>query len=190
MSGDLEDSGGEFGLLSAISVDLESNQAGIDPIWDGSPFRWLLALPAGTKGKIFEQMVQSFFNYHGFDIRPARGPEADLVVDNLRVEVKGSTLWNDNHSYWFQQLRDQDYDVAVCLGFSPFSAHCWVIPKHILMDGVGHLQGLTPQHGGQSGRDTAALRVYPRAVQNWLQDYGGTLAEATAVLSHYVGKVP
>ena len=46
--------------------------------------------------------------------------------------------------YKFQQLRDQNYEFAICLGISPFSAHCWVLPKAEIMDRWRDLPRIIP----------------------------------------------
>ena len=66
--------------------------------------------------------------------------ECDRVIEGLRVEIKGSTRWK-TRGFKFQQLRDQRYDVAICLGISPFDAHCWTIPKEVI---VAQPEGVVP----------------------------------------------
>lgn len=80
--------------------------------------------------------------------------DADRNIAGTRAEIKFSTLWKSG-VYKFQQLRDQNYQVAVCLGIGPFDAHCWAIPKTFIMQNWGKAEGLTPQHGGARGPDTA-----------------------------------
>ncbi len=63
----------------------------------------------------------------GLAVERSRDSEADRVIAGVRVEIKFSTLWRDRGGYTFQQLRDQNYEVAVFLGISPFDAHCWVV---------------------------------------------------------------
>jgi hypothetical protein len=46
-----------------------------------------------------------------------------MLINGHRVEIKFSTLWQEG-IYNFQQIRDQNYEYAVCLGISPFEAHC------------------------------------------------------------------
>ena len=42
-------------------------------------------------------------------------------------------LWQTG-TYKFQQIRNQNYRFVVCLGISPHDAHCWIIPKNVLME--------------------------------------------------------
>lgn len=110
-----------------------------------------------------------------------------MKIQGHRVEVKSSTLW-ENGFYKFQQIRDQDYAFLICLGLSPHSAQCWIIPKKVLYD---HVIDHTPQHGGKKhgkkGKDTYWFTVYPDKPENWLEPYGGTLANASRVLMRLIG---
>ena len=105
---------------------------------------------------------------------------ADRTIEGLRVRVKSSSLWADG-TYTFQQLRDEDFELLVCLGISPFDAHCWAIPKDTLMSwwDVGMIG---PQHLGQSGSDTAWLTVNPDDPPEWLAPWGGSLSRAYEII--------
>ena len=100
--------------------------------------------------------------------------QADRIINGERAEVNFSTLWQGGF-YRFQQLRDQYYTFAVCLGMSPFDAHCWVIPKTVIMAQWGAGNGLESQHGGQARKDTAWLSVVPGKELAWLRACGGRL---------------
>ena len=99
-----------------------------------------------------------------------------------------STLWKSG-SYKFQQLRDQDYSFAVCLGISPRDAHCWVLPKDVILS---HWRegDIRTQHGGSTGRDTAWLSVDPNAIPQWLRNWGGTLSTAVRVIAQISKQEP
>ena len=143
-------------LLAAIAGTLHSDYVADDMSWEGSPFAWIRQRPSRQRGSIAEKLVAGFLAAKDFDVVRSPDSEADRVIDGLRTEIKSSTLWK-NGSYRFQQLRDQNYDVAICLGVSPFNAHCWVIPKSDIMKNWGTAEGLSSQHGGQAGTDTAWL---------------------------------
>ena len=96
------------------------------------------------------------------------------------MEIKFSTLWASG-VYKFQQLRDQDYDFAICLGISPFDAHCWVISKAVLRQ---HVIGHTPQHIGRGGTDTFWISFPSLTPPSWLEACGGSLASAFQVLEN------
>lgn len=172
-------------LLASVATQLEAGRNSEDATWSGSPFNWIRKLPSRSSGAIFEQLVSGFFSQQGFEVRRSPDSDADRIIGGLRTEIKGSTLWA-NGSYRFQQLRDQDYAIAICLGISPYDAHCWVIPKSAIMEGIDILDGLTHQHGGRGGTDTAWLGVHPDNIQSWLSPYGGTLQQATQALESFV----
>jgi len=105
--------------------------------------------------------------------------EADRIINGHRAEIKFSTL-GESGIFKFQQLRDQNYEFAICLGLCPFDARCWVIPKKELLR---HVIGHTGQHGGASGTDTAWMSFGPDEPYDWLTPYGGKLRDALRVLA-------
>ena len=147
----------DFDLLASaatyIKNDLESDIAA----WKNSPFEWILKLPAGSKGKLGKHLISQWCAVKGFSVDRSPDSEADMLINGHRVEIKFSTLWKTG-IYRFQQLRDQNFEYSVCLGISPFEAHCWVISKSVLKQYViGHMG----QHTGSSGKETAWLAVKP-----------------------------
>ena len=168
----------DFDLLANaanfIKVDLEKEHAA----WKDSPFKWILGLPAGTKGKLGKQLVVQWCALKGLAVDKSPDSESDMLINGHRVEVKFSTLWEGGF-YKFQQIRDQNYEYTICLGISPFDAHCWVISKRILKE---HVIGHLGQHTGSTGRDTAWFPVYPLDQEEWLISCGGTLEKAFSVL--------
>ena len=152
---------------------------------EDSPFAWLAPWPSPkTKGEIFESVVHRWCEEMGFTVTRTGDSDADRVIEGKRCEIKGSTLWKDGR-YRFQQVRDQNYDSMVCLGVSPFGAHCWVIPKSAIL--AARKSGdIRPQHGGQAGRDTGWFAVNPSAPPKWLTDWGGPLSEGKRVLRNFV----
>lgn len=177
----------EVCCLARIAGSLEEEFASGSVQWSGSPFAWIRLLPSSRKrGKVGEQLISKWLTDHGFTVGPAGDSEADLVVNGRRVEVKFSTLW-ESEVYKFQQIRDQRYDFALCLGVRPFDAHLWAIPKHVLMDAWRQgWEGLTPQHGGRAGRDTAWLTFRPDETPGWLESWGGSLSAALQVLKRHM----
>jgi hypothetical protein len=167
------------GTLRGDYVKPESD----DP-WVGSPFAWIRTRPSRQVGKIGEQLVAGWCAAKGLDVTSTGDSEADRVIAGRRVEVKFSTLW-ESGVYKFQQLRDQSYEVAVCLGISPFDAHCWVISKAILRQ---HVIGHTPQHTGRGGTDTFWISVNALAPPEWLKPCGGHLADAFELMRKWQWK--
>lgn len=179
----------EVQILAGISATLEADYTEDDAAWRGSPFAWIRTRPSRQKGAIGEKLVAGWLAARGFNVTRAKNSDADRVIENKAVEIKFSTLW-ENGSYTFQQLRDQQYDLAICLGISPFDAHCWVIEKRDILRYWRETGDLSSQHGGASGSDTAWLTVNPKAVQSWLRGHGGTLREGLAHISRLTGFTP
>ena len=167
-----------FELLATASSYLRKDFEEENKLWESSPFEWILHLPAGSKGKLGKQLIYQWCALKNLTVGTCNDSEADMLINGHRVEVKFSTLWKAG-IYKFQQIRDQNYEYSVCLGISPFDAHCWVISKSILKKFViGHLG----QHTGKSGIETAWLQVNPLSPPDWLKDRGGSLDQAFNLL--------
>lgn len=167
-------------MLASIAGTFKGDyiRKGADDPWAGSPFAWIRTRPSRQVGKIGEQLVAGWCAAKGLDVTSSGDSEADRVIAGQRVEIKFSTLW-ESGVYKFQQLRDQNYKFAVCLGISPFDAHCWVIPKEVLRE---HVIGHTPQHTGRAGTDTFWLSFDASNPPEWLGPHGGRLADAYEVM--------
>jgi len=175
-----------FQMLASIAAKLKGHyvREGPDDPWAGSPFGWIRALPSRQVGKIGEQLVEGLCKAMGLDVKSSGDSEADLIIAGRRVEVKFSTLWESGH-YKFQQIRDQNYEFAVCLGISPFDVHCWVISKELLRQ---HVIGHTPQHPGKRGTDTFWLSFKATSPPEWLEACGGRLAKACEIMREWQAK--
>lgn len=134
-------------LLAGLASTLHPDYLDQDYSWKGSPFAWIRTRQSRQVGKIGEQLVAGYLAAKEFDVVRSPDSDADRIINGVRIEIKFSTLWKAA-SYKFQQLRDQNYEIAICLGISPFNAHCWVIPKKVILDGCEKLEGLSYQHGG------------------------------------------
>jgi len=165
----------EVQVMAGIAAALEAEYLSDDVNWAGSPFAWIKTRPSRQVGAIGERLIAGWLAARDFNVVRSPDSDADRVVESVRVEIKFSTLWRSG-LYKFQQLRDQNYDLAICLGVSPFTAHCWAIPKAVILHQWREAGGLSTQHGGRSGSDTAWLSVSPDAAPEWLQEHGGTLS--------------
>ena len=146
--------------------------------WQDSPFEWVLKLPSATRGTLGKRLVAAWAAAKDLSTGPSPDSEADILINGHRIEIKFSTLWKTD-MYAFQQIRDQNYEHMVCLGISPFAAHCWVVSKAVLYANViGH----QPQHRGAAGTDTFWFRVHPDNPPVWLAPCGGTLEQAIEIL--------
>lgn len=169
----------ENALLAAISKELEKDygtQSG--EIWVGSPYQWIRQRSSRQRGAIGEKLVSGWFAAKGANVVRSSDSDADRVIEGLRCEIKLSTLW-ESGIYKFQQIRDQDYEHLICLGLSPFEAHCWILPKTVLSS---HVIGVMGQHTGSAGRDTAWLSFDPGKPFAWMEEFGGSLRDAWAQL--------
>ena len=169
--------------IVSIAENLRSEYRSYNLDWTESPFAWIKDLPSRTRGKVGEQLIEHWCREQNFDVRPSPDSDADRIINGLRVEIKSSTLWKSG-IYKFQQLRDQAYDVVVCLGLSPFDVHCWVLSKEVIIE-QWRSGGIGSQHGGSQGTDTAWLSVNPSAPQAWLTPQDGRPADAIKILRHF-----
>jgi hypothetical protein len=168
----------EFELFAAAANFIKPEFEKGSTLWKGSPFEWVLTLPSASKGKFGKRLVYLWCGSKGLSLDNSPDSEADMLINGHRVEIKFSTLWK-NGIYRFQQIRDQNYKYAVCLGVSPSEAHCWVVSKSILKK---HVIGHLGQHTGSKGQETAWFSVNPQNPIGWLTSCGGTLEEAFSVL--------
>lgn len=168
----------EFELLASASRIVRNEFQEINQAWSNSPFNWILTLPPASKGKLGKKLIYQWCALKELSVDRSPDSDADMLINGHRVEIKFSTLWKEGY-YKFQQIRDQNYEYSVCLGISPFNAHCWVLSKEILNRFViGHMG----QHTGRFGTETAWLTVFPDNPFDWLRPYGGTLEEAFNIL--------
>lgn len=177
-------------ILASCAATLQADYAGEDKEWAGSPFAWIKTRPSRQIGVIGEKLVAGWLATKGFDVVRSPDSQADRIINGQRAEVKFSTLWKGGF-YKFQQLRDQNYKFAVCLGVSPFDAHCWILPKTAIMDEWGKREagsGLVSQHGGAEGSDTAWLTVTPTQIPKWLHACGGKLSDAAKCIEAITGR--
>jgi hypothetical protein len=137
----------DFEFFASITTHIHSEFINLDESWKDSPFVWIHTLSSGARGKLGKRLVSAWCAAKGLTIDSSPDSDADLLINGHRVEIKFSTLWKSG-IYKFQQIRDQNYEFAICLGISPFDAHCWVISKNLLYK---HIIGHKPQHKGSKG---------------------------------------
>lgn len=137
-------------------------------------YGWIRPLPPARKGAIFEQVVKDLCEWLCLETGP-QGKGYDVLIEESKVEVKGSTLWADDR-YRFQQIRPTGYDHVVMIGVSPDNTmHMWVVPHAVIQE---HVIGASGQHGGKAQTGTSWLIVDPAAPPAWLKPYGDTVFDA------------
>ncbi len=173
----------DVSLLASLSQSMMEDYLDSDDTrWANSPFDWIRSRPSRQRGTIGELLVSGFLASKGFDVIKSPDSDADRIVEASRVEIKLSTRWASG-VYKFQQIRDQNYDILICLGVSPFSASMWAISKRELMHQRRRgAVGLSSQHGGAQATETAWLSFDADSPPRWLASHGGTLREGADAL--------
>ncbi len=170
----------QFELLGKISESFREVAPKPLTFGEDNPFNWLLTMPSATIGAYGAKFASELFRINGFKVlRPLGGSDHDRVFNGHRIEVKFCTRRKEDAVFWFEQIRDQEYDFVLCLGLSANDANCWVIPKRALMLPK---EGLSPQHGGKDGKDTLQLQFLPNSIPAWLNEFGGSLEDGMSVL--------
>jgi hypothetical protein len=91
----------------------------IDPYSD-STFLPLKQMSSKKKGKYFETLVEEFFLKKGYSISKPESSDHDRIINDLKVEIKGSFLWGDGTHFRWQQIRpNQDYDIICFVAVYP-----------------------------------------------------------------------
>lgn len=146
--------------------------------WSNSPFAWLRTLPSRSKGAAAESMIETWARSQGLTVKRSESSEFDRLIEGQRVEIKMSTLWQSGQ-FKFQQIRDQSYDLCLCLGIEPQRIRVWLLPKSVLHQ---HVIGHTGQHTGAAASDTFWLSFDAAAPPSWMKPYGDSLDEVRALL--------
>ena len=162
-------------MLAATASYLQEKLQKKSDLWKGSPFEWVLQLPARQKGALGRRLITSWFASKDLYVeRPkdkkAKDTSETLEIEGIKLSIKFSTLWN-NGKYNFQQIRADGYDYVLCFGISPNEAHCWILERNYVISKAKH------QHKSEYW-----ISFDPKRPPNWLEGYGGTLDDAYEVL--------
>lgn len=125
-------------------------------VYSDSVFLPLKSLSSRKKGKYFESIVKEWLTNLGIEVCKSKSSDYDCLVEGLKVEIKGSFLWEGTSGFKFQQIRTkQNYDMIVFVS---------VYPSHIEIHGCSkntakhHLEVkdssgkyVYQQHGGKRG---------------------------------------
>ena len=166
----------EFEMLAATASYLKEGLQEKSELWKGSPFEWLLQLPARQKGALGGRLVASWCASKGLPTARSKGSSENLIINGNKLSIKFSTLWN-NGKYNFQQIRNDDSDYVLCFGISPTEAHCWVLE---LKYAIGNAKR---QHELEYW-----ISFTPKNPPRWLDGFGGSLDQAYEVLKNLKNK--
>lgn len=170
----------EFIMLAAVANYLQQDLEETSDLWINSPFEWILKLPPRKKGKLGGDLVTTWLASKGILLEPTKDAGEAIQIRGLRFATKFSTLWTSG-SYKFQQIRAKGYDYIICLGISPFDAHCWIFERQYA---IRHAK---PQHTSGKVADFW-IEINPKKPDEWVKDCGGTLDQAYQILKSIIKK--
>ena len=159
-----------FEMLAATASYLKDDLQAKSDLWKGSPFEWLLQLPARQKGALGGRLVASWCASKGLPTDRSKGSSENLVINGNKIAIKFSTLWN-NGKYSFQQIRKDDFDYVLCFGISPNEAHCWILERDYAIS-----------HAKAQHKTEYWISFNPQSPPEWLNGFGGSLDQAYQIL--------
>ncbi|NWG08548.1 MAG: site-specific DNA-methyltransferase [Chloroflexi bacterium] len=165
----------EFQMLAATASYIQKDLEEQNDIWKNSPFEWILQLPARKKSKLARELVASWLAAKGISCEPIGDASETLLINEHRFAIKFSTIWRKGF-YKFQQIRAEGYEYVICLGISPFNAHCWIFDKQYAID-----------HAKKQHQTEFWVTVNPEN-QQWAEGFGGNLDQAYKLLRKIVRK--
>lgn len=119
-----------------------------DPRYANSPFRYVKRLQAKQKGKRYEEITRSVIRKLGYIVKSPKSSDYDMIVENERVEIKGSTLNKNTENFSFLQIRpDQEYDKIYFTMCYPNELVIMEMTKDKIMENI-RLKHFKKQHGG------------------------------------------
>jgi hypothetical protein len=152
-------------------------------LYKNSPFYHYKILSSKKKGKYFELLFEDYMRSKGYEVQRSKNSNFDRIIDNKRIEVKGSLLWENGTHFRWQQLRpNQDYDYIVFIAIYPDKAEFFYCDKETLRQNV-EIQdedGNWPfnQHGGKTiNSGTFFIDGFPEDF-SWLLPLSGLFPNA------------
>lgn len=138
-------------------------------VYANSPFRFVKALSSSKKGKFFEKIVTEYLKRQGFKVGRADSSEYDRKINGkIRLEIKGSSLWEGGTQFRWAQIRPkQSYDVICFLAMHPDRIELLGAPKSVVDEVVLERDSegnwLHNQHGGKKvDSGTFMLQGFPQ----------------------------
>ena len=134
--------------------------------WIHSRYGWMRVLSSATRGKLGRQLAWGLIDR--VLSCQVEGNRWGLVVNNKRISVKTSMLW-EKGNYKFEQLKktqgEHEVDFFFLLGISPNNVHVWVVASR-------YYEKFKKQHG----EDSRWFGIDPQNPEAW-EEYivGGEL---------------
>jgi site-specific DNA-methyltransferase (adenine-specific) len=167
----------EFLMLAATASYIQQDLEEYSDLWRDSPFEWILKLPARRKGKLGRNLLLPWLISKGISADPSGDSSETLLIKGYKVATKFSTIWTKGF-YRFQQIRADGYDYVICLGISPFEAHCWIFDRNHA------IKYATPQHYRGTKVADYWMEINPNQPKLWTKGCGGTLDQAFEILKN------
>jgi hypothetical protein len=125
-------------------------------VYSDSVFLPLKSLSSRKKGKYFESIVKEWLTNLGMQVSKSKSSDHDCVVEGLKIEIKGSFLWEGTSGFKFQQIRTkQDYDIIFFVSVYPSHVEIHGCSKNIIKEQleIKDTKGryIYQQHGGKRG---------------------------------------
>jgi site-specific DNA-methyltransferase (adenine-specific) len=164
----------DFLMLAATASYIQQDLEEQSDTWKNSPFEWVLQLPARKKAKLARHLVISWLAKNGIVANSLGDSSETIVIKDKRFAIKFSTIWSKGF-YKFQQIRTEGYEYVICLGISPFDAHCWIFKKEYA------LKNAKKQH-----KNEYWITITPNESETWAKECGGSLTNAFKILQRVI----
>ena len=139
-------------------INAVAEQSSRVDLYENSEFAIFRNMPSKTKGAAFERIFEEYCTTNkelGLNVQKPLSPGHDRVINgNVRVEIKGSTIWGSSGKFRFSQIRTgQDYDAVVFLFVYPDRIEMHTADKDVVKENleVQDENGfwIHNQHGGK-----------------------------------------
>lgn len=127
------------------------NDSEADKRYIGSKFEKIRYLHPKIKGSRFEKITKNVLEKIGLTVYKPKSTDHDMIVNQEKIEVKGSTLIMNKNQFTFLQIRpDQDYDKILFVMAYPKELKIIEMDKNTTIENIEN-GTFRPQHGGKKG---------------------------------------
>jgi hypothetical protein len=128
-----------------------------DERYADSLFRDLKKMHAKQKGKRYEKITENVLKTLGFKVGKPLSSDHDRLVNDKKVEIKGSTLNKGTDHFSFLQIRpDQDYESIYFVMFYPHQLVVMEMTKDQIVKQID-AGVFKKQHGGNKAESRTFL---------------------------------